>query len=70
MDIEPNHKVKDVPTTANNSPGSIKSSIEGYPMALQPTLDNSFEEGCQTTHARNIYDASLRLYNQGVVKST
>jgi hypothetical protein len=55
-----------LPTTTHSSPGSVKSfslSDNSFAGSLCPDLDNSFEEGAQATHAQNIFQASLALYN-------
>ena len=77
MVIEPFEKVQSNPTTAFNSPGSVKSQSESfrtgserYQCSLRPELDNSFEMGTQVNHAETIFNASTELFNESMDEAT
>ena len=62
MDVEtPQKGVSN--TMITNSPTSEFSPQESFSHSLNPSLDNSFEEGAQLNHANGIFDASISLFN-------
>ena len=69
MEPEANQKQTSFPTTANNSPGSVKS-FDSFQAELHHSCDVSFEEGTQVNHANNIWEASCELIAKSVQKPT
>ena len=69
MEPEADHKKTSMPTTANNSPGSVKS-FDSFQAELHHECDVSFEEGTQVNHANNIWKASCEMLAQSLYKPT
>jgi hypothetical protein len=65
MEVEPDLKQTSFPTSANNSPGSVKS-LDCYSHDLQHSCDVSFEEGTQVNHASEIWAASVDLLSNSM----
>lgn len=66
MDAEPELKQSSLPTTAHNSPGSVKS-LESFQAELQHSCDVSFEAGTQVNHASSIWHASVDMLSNSMV---
>ena len=60
---EMSFKVHQFPKTTDSSPDSFKSGCS-FELHLSNDLDNSFEEGTQTSHAQNVWSASVEYLSK------
>jgi hypothetical protein len=50
----------------NCSPSSLECSPDAKDVELEQNLDDSFEKGTQSTHAQNIWHASVEHFNSSL----